>query len=113
MIRAGERAALKTEELAFKETLRQSAAIDGDKRSAPVRAMMVDGAGHQFLPRTGLAFYDYRAIRWRHHTNNFEDPMHFFGLAEHAAELKSVLELAPQMANFGKKTGSFQYRMGG
>src|SRR5687767_8351508 len=61
-MRAGERAPLVAEELAFEERLGQRRAVDGDEWTARPMAVLVNGARGQFLSRTGLPADQHRAV---------------------------------------------------
>ena len=65
-VRAGERAALASEELALHEVGRQRRAVDDDERTGAPRAAPVDGAGEQFLAGAGLSRQEHRGIGRRH-----------------------------------------------
>ena len=52
---AGERPALVAEQLAFQQRLRDGRAVDRQERAATAAAMVVDGAGDQFLAGAALA----------------------------------------------------------
>ena len=69
LIGAGERTLAVAEQLAFDERFRQRAAIDRDKRLAGARALVVNGAGDQFLAGAGLAQDEHGRLRGR----NFGD----------------------------------------
>ena len=55
LVSAGERAAFVAEQFAFQQVFRDGGAIDRDKRGFGARAVLVDGAGDQFLARAGFA----------------------------------------------------------
>ena len=55
LVRAGERAAFMAEEFAFEQVLGDGGAIDRDERGFGARAVLIDGAGHEFLARSGFA----------------------------------------------------------
>ena len=55
LIGAGKGALFITEELAFYEGPRDSAAVNRHKRAVPPAAGIVNGLGEQFLPRPALA----------------------------------------------------------
>ena len=55
LLRAGEGAALESEQLRFEQLLRQSGAIDRDERPAAPRRAAVDEPGHDFLAGARLA----------------------------------------------------------
>ena len=60
---AGEGATGVTEELRFEERLRNGAAVQGDEAAGASRAVVMDGAGGQFLARTCLSRDQDRARR--------------------------------------------------
>ena len=53
--RAGERAAFVAEQFAFQQGFRDGRAIDGDERRVGAVAVLVNGAGDQFLAGAGFA----------------------------------------------------------
>ena len=59
---AGERAALMPEQLAFDEFFRNRRHVHGDKRPGAAAAVIVQGAGDEFLARAGLAHDHHREI---------------------------------------------------
>jgi len=64
VLRAGERAALVTEEDAFDELLGDRAAIDGDEGTARTLAFALDGACDQLLADAALALDEDRDLRF-------------------------------------------------
>ena len=69
---AGEGALLVSEQLAFQQRLGERGAVDGDEGFGGARAEAVQGAGHQFLARAGLAQDEHRSILWSHAGNQPE-----------------------------------------
>ena len=55
LVSARERAAFVAEQFAFQQVLRDGGAVDRDKRRLGAGAVLVDGAGDQFLARPGFA----------------------------------------------------------
>ena len=65
LVGAGERAFAMAEQLAFDERLGQGAAVDRDERLVGPRALVVNGAGDQFLAGAGFAEDQHGRVRRR------------------------------------------------
>ena len=64
--RAGERPLLVTEQFAFQQRFGERGAVEADERAVAARAVLVDRAGDQFLPRPALAADQHRRLRLAH-----------------------------------------------
>ena len=60
--RAGERALLVAEQLAFQQRLGQGGAVEADERAVLARAGVVDGPGDQLLADAALAADQHRGV---------------------------------------------------
>ena len=72
--RPGERAFLMAEEFAFKHARIEGHAVDRDKGLVLARRGIVDGTGHQFLARAGLARYEHGGAAGRGTLDHLQDP---------------------------------------
>ena len=63
LVRAGERAALVTEQLGFHKRVGQRGAIDGDERLLPAGTGVVDRVRDHFLAGTALTGDQHRRLR--------------------------------------------------
>src|SRR5690606_22560659 len=93
--RAGERAALVSEELALDQGLGKSRAIDRDEGSPTARAVVVDRGGDELLSGAGLALDEDRHRRRRGFLDEVEHAADRGGVADDAAVLR---ELAQEVA---------------
>ena len=87
-IRAGERASLVAEELAFEQGLGQRRAVDGDERAPRPVAVLVNGARRQLLPGAGLAADQDGAVRRRQLADAAVDLAHGGAVADHVVRLQ-------------------------
>src|SRR5690606_32953015 len=74
------------EELGFEKLLRNSAAVDGDKRLIRPLAFKMYGLRHELLPGSRLAHDEYRRVAARPGGGFFEDEPHGPRAADYAVE---------------------------
>ncbi len=94
---AGERALHVTEELGFDEPFRDRRGVEGHERLVAARAVVVDGPGHQFLARAGLALNQHGAVHRRHQLERGEETLHHVAAADQAAEAEPVVQPRPKL----------------
>ena len=76
-----------SEQLGLEEIFRDRGGVDGDERPSDTRAVPVQSARDQLLPRTGLAGDQYRHVRLRQPADGTKDFLHCRSLAEHLGRL--------------------------
>jgi hypothetical protein len=81
---AGERAAFVAEQFAFEQLLRDGRAIDGEERLGVAFAVMIDGAGDEFLTRAAFAGDERGGIGSGDLADEFEDLLHRFAATDDA-----------------------------
>src|SRR5439155_2325603 len=74
--RAGKGTSLVAEKLAFQQVFRNGRTIDCQKGSLTAAAMMVNGAGHQFLARAALSRDQRGGVAGRELTDQLENALH-------------------------------------
>ena len=74
--RAGECALLMTEQLGLNQGFRNSAAGDGNKRTAGAGTKIMDGAGNQFLAGSAVARHQDRGVEIGYATYQLINPLH-------------------------------------
>ena len=82
ILRAGERALFVSEEFAFQQRLRQSAAVNDDQRMKSSRAGVMNRPRHQFLPGAAFPGDQHRSFRGTNRLNGVEDLVHGAALAD-------------------------------
>jgi hypothetical protein len=88
--RAGERAALVTEQVGLHELRRSRRAIEHHERPARARAELMDRLGEHLLAGAGLAFDHHRNVRRRQPLDQRIQPAHRGTRAQHAAEPAAI-----------------------
>src|SRR5690348_3647098 len=86
VIRASEGALHVAKKLRFQESLRKSAAIDGDEGSLSASAVLVNRPRYQFFSGAALAGDEDAAGLWRDRLDQFEDGTHFGALPDDVVE---------------------------
>jgi hypothetical protein len=94
--RAGERPPFVAEEFALDQIVRDRGAVDRDERFARAGAGLMDRAGEDFLARSRFAVDKYSYFRWCNQADLIEDALHVAGLADHAVQAESLVELNAQ-----------------
>src|SRR6266849_4241362 len=100
--RAGERAALVTEQLGLDQLLGDGRAVDLDEGPVAPRGERVDGAGHQLLARAVLALDEHPAARGRRDRDLLTQVLDERALAD---DLLAPLELGAQVAVLALEPG--------
>src|SRR6185503_10621047 len=93
----GEGALLVPEELALEQVLREGAAVDRDEISVLPRTVLVNGARHEFLPRSGLAVDEHRNLGRDHLLHQLDHALHPRALPDQEAVADVLLERATQI----------------
>ena len=103
-VRAGERAAFVAEQFAFQHGFGNCRAVDGDERRIGAVAVLVNGAGDEFLARAG---FNVRIVQSRHHLSLF----HFHALLdEHLDDFAGDFGGNRRRPAGGDVTGGIQHR---
>ena len=84
IVGAGEGAFAVAEQLALDQVFGQRAAIDGDERHVASRALVVHGAGHQFLAGAGFAADQHGGVRGGDFRDQLADALHRQAVADQA-----------------------------
>src|SRR6185295_1902845 len=85
--RAGEGAALVTEQLRLDQGLGDGGRVDGHERLLPPGTLAMDGTGDQFLAGAALARDEDRRIGARHLGDELEEPPHLRRLTDDVASV--------------------------
>ena len=97
--RAGERAFLVAEQLAFQQRLGQCRTVDGDERPRAVLRRLVDRPSHLLLAGAGLALDQHSRVGVADVADQLEDGVHPRVLAQHVVEGKLGLQLGAQVGD--------------
>src|SRR5947209_1733836 len=85
------------EELAFHERFRHGGAVDGDERTAPAGAEMMDGSRHQFFAGSAFASYERGGLAGGYLPDQREDLLHGCGLP-HQVDQNTLIAQLPLQA---------------
>ena len=91
--RAGKRALGVAEQFRLRESFRNRGRVKRDKRLVTTRAVVVNGPGHQFLARAGLALNQDRALHRRDQLQGVEQFGHRRGGTHHPVKPEPLVEL--------------------
>src|ERR1051326_430866 len=81
---------------AFQKRFGERAAVDADERLGGARALVMDRARDQFLPRAGLAFDQDRHVGFGDRMHQPKKLLHRFAPADHAGEAVLLRDRAPE-----------------
>ncbi len=98
LVRAGEGADLVAEQLVVEQVFIEGGAVERRERLVLARAVVVDGAGDQFLAGTGLAEDEDRGVGGCDGLARLDDLVHGRAVADDAFEAELRVELPLQLA---------------
>ena len=108
---ASERAAHVTEQFGFEQRFGDGAAVERHEALRASRAVVMDGARHHFLARTGLAGDQDGAVGHRHGLEQVEQLLHHRTLADDALEAVTLVELRTEVRVLRLQPALFERRL--